>query len=100
IREPRITAHYYENTGYGPEVAAHLRQAQPGYVVSEEIAGAIGATFDEARAVEQVIRRGVSALIPVNPVGPKPVRARAVAPIAEAGNVHLDPRMVGLDAFL
>jgi predicted phage terminase large subunit-like protein len=100
VRDPRITAHYYENTGYGPEVAAQLRKAVPEYVVSDEVAGAIGATREERRAIESIIHRGISALIKVTPKGPKPVRARAVAPIAEAGNVHLDPRMVGVDTFL
>jgi predicted phage terminase large subunit-like protein len=72
----------------------------PEYVVSDEVAGAIGATREERRAIESIIHRGISALIKVTPKGPKPVRARAVAPIAEAGNVHLDPRMVGVDTFL
>jgi hypothetical protein len=100
VRDRRVTAHYYENTGYGPEVAAQLRKAVPGYVVSDEIAGAIGATIDERAGIEDIVRHGVSALISVNPKGPKPVRARAVAPIAEAGNVHLNPAMVGVDVFL
>lgn len=100
VREPRVTAHFYENAGYGPEVVKQLRQAVPDYTMSDDIAGAIGATLDERDQVEAIIRRGVSALIPVTPKGPKPVRARAVAPIAEAGNVHLDPAMVGVDTFL
>jgi predicted phage terminase large subunit-like protein len=100
VRDPRVSAHYYEHAGYGPEVAASLRKAVPGYVISDDVAGAIAATDTERPQIEAIIRRGVSALIPVTPKGPKPVRARAVAPIAEAGNVHLDPVMVGLDTFL
>lgn len=100
VRDPRITAHFYEHAGFGPEVAAQIRKAASGYVMSDDIAGAIGATEEERVAVAEIIRHGVSALIPVIPKGPKPVRARAVAPIAEAGNVHLDPNMVGLDTFL
>lgn len=100
VRWPYARTHYYENAGYGPEVAEQLRKAQPDYILSDDVAGAIGATETERAAVEAILRHGVSGLIPVTPKGPKPVRARAVSPIAEAGNVHVPAGALWLDTFL
>lgn len=100
VRHPGVRAHYIENTGNAPETLEELRAADPDYVMSSDVQGALGAVDEEARAVEQIIRRGVPGLIPVNPRGDKRIRARAVSPIIEAGNVHLPAGAAWLDAYL
>lgn len=89
VRYPALKRHYIENSGNGPDLKKQLAKADPKYVVSEKESGRLGMTEDERRAVEALIRRGMSRLILVTPVGAKPIRARAVSGIAESGHVHL-----------
>lgn len=100
VREQRITVQYVENSGYGPEVIEQLRRANPTYVVDDDIRGALQMTVEEAAHVQAVLRRGMSGLVPVPPRGDKRVRARAVSPIAEAGNMHVDAALPELGVFL
>jgi predicted phage terminase large subunit-like protein len=49
-------------------------------------------------AVINTLRDEISGLIPWNPEGSKPARARAVSPLIESGNVYLpSPRIPGMD---
>lgn len=89
VRHPQLKRHYIENSGNGPDLKKQLGKADPEYVVSAREAGRLGMTDDERERVQSLMRRGMSRLILVTPVGSKPVRARAVAGIAEAGHVHL-----------
>lgn len=89
VRFPLLKRHYIENAGIGPDLKRELSKPSPGYVVSMKEAGKLGMTADERAAVERLIRRGMNRLMLVTPQGSKSVRARAVAPIAEAGHVHL-----------
>lgn len=89
VRHPHIKRHVIENTGNGPEVMAALRKPMRGYTVSPAMAGKLGMTTDEKRAVEKLRRRGMAGLLPNDPKGSKTVRARAEANLIEAKHVHL-----------
>lgn len=89
VRHPYLRRHYIENTGNGPEVMEQLRAGDKTYVVSEAESGRLGMTDDERAAVQKIMRRGMTALLPVNVKGSKTVRARAVSGILEGGHVHL-----------
>lgn len=100
VRYPWVKTSYVENAGNAPETMDELRKRDDDYQLSSDVQGALGATDDEARAVERIIRRGVTGLIPVPPQGDKRVRARAVSPVIEAGNVHLPARALWVETFL
>lgn len=88
-RYPWIRRHVIENTGNGPEVLAGLRRRQPGYTIRPEVRGKLGMVASEVEGVEQILRRGMSGLLPENPKGDKRVRMRARVGLIEAGNVHV-----------
>lgn len=92
VRHPNVKRHIIENTGNGPEVMEQLRKPMRGYTVSDAMAGKLGMTDTERKAVERVRRRGLAGLIPESPKGSKTVRARAQANLVESGHVHL-PRL-------
>jgi len=100
IRHPYAAMHVIENTGNGPEVMAALRTPLPTYVVSDEMAGQLGMVGDERDKVTALRQRGLPGLVANTPKGPKAVRARAVAPYIEAGDVHLPARAVWLGVFI
>ena len=100
VRHPHCRRHLVENAGYGPEVMDALRTPSPGYVVSNDMAAQLGMTPEERDAVSRIRSHGVSGLIPVTPKGSKTVRARAIAPYVEAGDVHLPAHAPWLGAFL
>ena len=100
VRHPDCRRHLVENAGYGPEVMDALRTASPGYVVSSEIAAQLGMTAEERDAVSRIRSRGLSGLIPYSPKGSKVVRARAIVPYVEAGDVHLPSHAHWLPEFL
>jgi phage terminase large subunit-like protein len=100
VRHPECRRHLVENAGYGPEVMEALRTASPGYVVSDDIAAQLGMTVDERDSVSRIRSRGVSGLIPVTPKGSKVVRARAIVPYIEAGDVHIPAHAPWLGTFL
>lgn len=89
VRHPEIRRHFIENAGYGPEVMKELREAAPEYRLSDDMADMVGVTQHERPLVEAVLHRGVGAILPVIPKGPKPVRVRAISGKIEAGNVVL-----------
>lgn len=89
VRYPWIRRHVIENTGNGPEVLRGLRRKQPGYTISMDIRGALGMLASEVAAVEALLRRGMSGLLPENPKGTKRIRMRARVGLIESGNVHL-----------
>lgn len=89
VRHPEVRSHYIENTGNGPEVIAELRSGDKEFVVPDEWASKLGMTDIERIAVQRVMRRGMSALMPVNVKGSKTVRARAVSGHLESGHVHV-----------
>lgn len=92
VRHPRVSRHYVEATGVGPEVMQNLKAPSPGYEVDEQIGSQLGMTADERAAVQLLVRQGIPGLLPVNPKGSKSVRLRAVSGLIEAGNVHLPER--------
>lgn len=89
VRFPWITRHVVENTGNGPEVIKALRRGLAGVTVDEDVAKELAMNADERVAVEALLRRGISGIVPVTPVGDKVARARAVVPFVEAGDVFL-----------
>jgi hypothetical protein len=100
VRYPHVRRHLMENAGYGPEVMEALRTPSAGYEVSDEMAAELGMTAEEREQVSAIRRRGLSGIIPVTPKGSKIVRARAIAPYVEAGDVHLPAHAHWLSAFL
>lgn len=100
VRYPGCRRHFVETGGYGPEVVRTLRKGRgTKYQLSDEICSALGIVDDERAAVQAVLRRGLSGLIGVPPKHSKVVRARAVSPLLEAGNVHVvesDPQALAL----
>lgn len=89
VRHPYIKRHVIENTGNGPEVMAELRRPKPGYAVSDAVRSLLGITDGELPAVNRVLQRGMSGLVPENVRGSKTVRMRAQSPLIEAGDVIL-----------
>lgn len=89
VRHPDTRRHFIENAGYGPEVMDLLREADPDYMLSDQMADLLGVTATERPEVQAQIRRGLTGIVPVKPVGPKTVRVRAVSGKIEAGNVML-----------
>lgn len=89
VRHPKIRRHVIENTGNGPEVIAQLRKADPGYELSDEIAGKLGMTEDERDKVQKLLRRGMNGIVPENVKGKKTVRMRAYSPLLEGHHVHV-----------
>lgn len=89
VRHPDVRAHYIENTGNGPEVIAELRAGDATFIVPDELASKLGMTDVERAAVQRLVRRGMSALLPVNVKGSKLVRARAESGHLESGHVHV-----------
>lgn len=100
VRHPEITIQYFENAGNAPELTAELRRGDKEYVVSEVVADKLGMSQAERAAVQRLIRRGMSSLVPVVPKGDKSVRMRSVSPVIEGGNVHLPAGAFWLPAFL
>lgn len=100
VRYPSCHRHVYENAGYGPEVAEQLKKSQPGWTLSDELAGKLGVTDQERPLVERTMRRGLSGIVPQSPKGGKVTRMRAYLGIIEAGDVHLNAHWPGLAAFL
>jgi predicted phage terminase large subunit-like protein len=100
VRWPKIGRHYMENTGNGPEVMDALRTAHRGYEVSEEISGELAMTPEEKVSVENLRRRGMPGIIPVNPKGDKTARGIAVTGTIEAGDVHVSESAPWLPTFL
>jgi hypothetical protein len=100
VRWPKVSKHYMENTGNGPEVMEALRTSYPKYELSDDIASELGMTEDEAEAVQRLRRRGMPGIIPVNPKGDKVARAIARTGTIEAGDVHLPGRAAWLGQFL
>ena len=58
----------------------------------DDMAGRLGILDAERPLVEEVLHRGLEGVIPVTPKGSKVIRARAVIPLLEAGDIHLDAR--------
>lgn len=102
VRRPECRAHVIENQGSYSDVAPQLRNPQPRYKVTDEMASRLAMTATERDQVQRLRRRGLSGIIghPVTE-GAKPVRARTfIAPAAEAANVHLPARAEWLPALL
>lgn len=100
IRYPHCRRHIIENAGYGPEVMDALRVPAPAYEVSDNMAAQLGMSEEERELVAKIRRRGVSGLIPNNVRGSKTVRARAVAPYVEGGDVWVNAHAPWLADFL
>jgi predicted phage terminase large subunit-like protein len=64
------------------------------------MAGRLGILEHERAGVEEIVRRGLEGVVPVTPKGSKVVRARAVIPLLEAGNVHVTARASWLPGYL
>lgn len=98
-RHPKIVRHVVENTGYGPEALAALKEPRPEFVVPEHVAADLALNVEELAAVTAIVRGGLPGLIPENPKGDKRARARAHSGKLEAGNVWLpenDPEALAL----
>lgn len=92
VRHPEVAIQYFENAGNAPELTAELRRGDPAYVVRDVVRDRLGMTDAEASAVQRLIRRGLSSLVPVVPRGDKSVRMRAHASVLEGRNVHVPAR--------
>lgn len=99
-RFPKVTRHYVENTGNGPEVMDRLRGGDVTFRLPKEIGDDLAMTRDERLAITVMLRRGLPGVIPVNPKGDKVARARAVAAFAEAGNCWLPEGKDFAEAFV
>lgn len=100
VRWPECRRHLVENAGYGPEVMAEIRKPSRGWECDGAMAGRLGIVEHERPLVEEIVRRGLDGTIPIKPKGSKVVRARAVIPLLEAGNVHLNARASWLPGYL
>lgn len=90
VRHPEIRRHYYENAGNAPELTAELRRGEGAdYVVPDVVADKLGMSPEERLAVQALMRRGLSSLVPNPPKGDKRVRMRAVSGVIAGLNVHL-----------
>jgi phage terminase large subunit-like protein len=90
VRHPEVRRHYYENAGNAPELTAELRRGEgSAYVLPSVVADKLGMVPAEREAVQALLRRGLSSLVPVTPKGDKRVRMRAVSPVIAGLNVHL-----------
>lgn len=96
VRYPKISKHYIENTGNGPEVIEQCRGAYGQHFKIPvdkdgrcEIADKLGMTADERKAVQHLLRRGMLGVIAVTPEGDKRARARAVAGYLEGESCYL-----------
>ncbi len=91
VRHPTAGLVAIEAAGSADEVVPQLRKPQPGYVVSDEMAGRLGMLGGERAQVQALRRRGMGGLV-FHPVteGSKAVRARTfIVPAAEGGNLHV-----------
>lgn len=90
VRHPWNLRHVIESAASGPEVIEKL-SAGSGveYEVSDQVAASLSMTDDERLKVQELMRFGLPGLQGYSPKGDKRVRARAVTPIIETGNVHL-----------
>lgn len=100
VRWPQARQHLVENTGYGPELMETLRTPMPDYVVPDDTAAALGMNDTERAQVQELRRRGLGGLVPITPKGPKPVRARAISPYIEAGDVWLPEGAAWVPGYL
>ncbi len=89
VRHPEISRQYVENTGNAPELLAELRRGDEAYVLPARVADDLGMSGPEREAVQMVMRRGLSDLVPVVPKGSKSIRMRAVSGVLGGLNVHV-----------
>jgi len=89
VRHPHIRRHVIENAGNGPEVMEALRRGIARADISEDVAGALGMNRDERIRVEELLRRGISGIVPNTVTTDKVTRARTAAPHLEAGDIFL-----------
>lgn len=89
VRHPEIGIQFFENAGNAPELTAELRRGDEDYEVQDAVADRLGMTEAEREAVQNLIRHGLSSLVPVVPKGSKSVRMRGVVGVIEGRNVHL-----------
>lgn len=101
VRHPEARQHVVEAAGSADEVLPKLRQAQVGYVVTDEMAARLGMNAAERAQLQALRRRGMSGLLAHPPKLDKRVRARVhIAPVAEAGDLHYPADAVWLPAYL
>lgn len=101
VRNPQIRTHVVEAAGSASDVLPTLVKAQPKYEVTEKMAGRLGMTETEAAAVQALRRTGMTGIVTRKPQNDKVVRARSwIAPLAEAGNIHLNPQGIWLPGYL
>ncbi len=101
VRNPQIHTHVVEAAGSVDDVLPKLRKPQPGYEVSDKMAGRLGMTEPEREQVQDLRRRGMTGIVTHAPKGDKVVRARTwTVPLAEAGNVHLNARGAWVPVYL
>jgi len=101
IRNPQVRHHVVEAAGSASDVLPTLTKPQPDYDVSDKMAARLGMAADEQAAVQELRRRGMTGVVTHPPKGSKTVRARTwIAPLAEAGNVHLWSQGTWLAAYL
>lgn len=89
VRHPRIGLHLVEHAGRASDFIPTCREPDASYVLSEFTADEVGIPEDERRAVQDRIRRGVPGVVGKRPKVSKEQRVRDVAPLVEAGHVHL-----------
>jgi phage terminase large subunit-like protein len=89
VRYPDCGRHIVENAGNGPEVMRAIKEADPDYSISEDIAGTLGMTDPERNLTQLLLRRGMTGVIGETPRGSKAARMRAQSGHIEAGDVFL-----------
>jgi len=101
VRFPWNLRHVVESAASGPEVIEKLTAGSgPDYEVSKHIATALSMTEDERLQVQAILRSGLPGVQGQTVKGDKRVRARAVTPLIEPGNVHLPENAPFVSGFL
>ncbi len=101
VRFPWNLRHIVESAASGPEVIEKLAAGSgPEYVVSDHIATSLSMTEAERLAVQDILRSGLPGMQGHTVRGDKRVRARAVTPLIEPGNVHLPEHAPWVPGFL
>lgn len=101
VRYPWNLRHVVEHAAAGPEVIAQVTAGSgPDYRLSEEMCTALSMTDAERLQVEVILRVGLPGVQGQTVRGDKRVRARAVTPLIEPGNVHLPESGAWVPGFL
>lgn len=101
VRFPWNLRHVVEFAASGPEVIQQLSAGSGAdYTLDDETATSLSMTTEERILVQELLRYGLPGIQGSTPKHDKRVRARAVTPLIEAGNVHLPEDAPWVPGFL